>query len=109
MLYEQVMEPRYAPCETSAGPFEKTFMDNHSIFINMKTDDQFNLLSNAVLEPIAGVQKRNEHSAQGIPMAEDELIKSKGTTDIHQAAAVTTDEIDDGKITLILIQAVQLC
>jgi len=68
MLYEQVMEPRYASCETSAGPFEKTFMDNHSIFINLKTDDQFNLLSNVVLEPIAGVQKRNEHSAQGMTM-----------------------------------------
>ena len=43
------------------------------------------------------MQKRKEHSAQGIPKAKDELIKSKGTTDIHQAAAVTTDEIDDGK------------
>ena len=97
MLYKHVLKPRYAPCETSAGPFEKTFMDNHSIFINLKTGDQFNLLNNAVLEPIAGVQKRKEHSAQGISMAKDELIKSKGTTDIHQAAAVTTDEIDDGK------------
>ena len=27
MLYEQVMKPRYAPCETLVGPFEKTFMD----------------------------------------------------------------------------------
>ena len=70
-LYEQVMKPRYAPCETLAGPFEKTFMDKHSIFINLKTDDQFNLLSNAVLEPIAGVQKRKEHSAQGIPKEKD--------------------------------------
>ena len=58
-------------------------MDKHSILINLKTDDQFNLLSNAVFEPIAGVQKRKEHSAQGIPKEKDELIKSKGTTDIH--------------------------
>jgi hypothetical protein len=56
-----------------------------------------NLLSNAILEPFAGVQKRKDHSAQGIPRAKDELIKSKGTTNIHQAAAVTTDAIDDGE------------
>ena len=69
------MLPRYAPCETLAGPFEKSFMDKHSIFMNLKTDNQFNSLSNAVLEPIAGVQKRKVHSAQSIPMAKDELIK----------------------------------
>ena len=63
MLYEQIMLPRYAPCETLAGPFEKTFMDKHSIFMNLKTDDQFNnfnSLSNAVLEPIADMQKCDE-------------------------------------------------
>ena len=53
MLYEQVMKPRYAP----AGPFEETFMNKHSIFMNLKTDNQFKSLSNAVLEPIADMQK----------------------------------------------------
>ena len=60
MLYEQVMKPRYAPCKTSAGPFEKTFMGKLSIFMNLKTDNQFNSLSNAVLEPIADMQKCDE-------------------------------------------------
>ena len=52
-----------------AGPFEKTFMDKHSIFMNLKTDDQFNLLSNAVLEPIADMQKCDELLVQPIPGA----------------------------------------
>ena len=69
MLYEQVMKPKYAPCETLAGPFEKTFMDKHSIFMNLKTDDQSNLLSNAVLEPIADMQKCDELLVQPIPGA----------------------------------------
>jgi hypothetical protein len=69
MLYEQVMKPRYAPCETLAGPFEKTFMDKHSIFMNLKTDNQFNSLSNAVLEPIADMQKCDELLVQPIPGA----------------------------------------
>ena len=78
MLYKQDMKPRDAPCETSTGPLGDTFMDYHSIFMNLKTDTRFNSLSNAVLETITGVQKRDELTSQSIPMAMDELIKSMG-------------------------------
>ncbi len=70
-------------------------MDNRFIFMNLKTDIRFNSLSNAVLETIAGVQKRDELAAQSIPMAKDELIKSMGPLKIHLAAAVTTGTSDD--------------
>ena len=98
MLYEQVMLPRYAPCETSAGPFEKTFMDKHSIFINLKTDDQFNLLSNAVLEPIADMQKCDELFVQPIPGATINCHRSTEIAVKHSAAAITmeTEQAEDG-------------
>lgn len=98
MLYEQVMKPRYAPCETSAGPFEKTFMDKHSIFINLKTDDQFNLLSNAVLEPIADMQKCDELLVQPIPGATINCHRSTEIAVKHSAAAITmeTEQAEDG-------------
>jgi hypothetical protein len=70
-------------------------MDNHSIFMNLKADIRFNSLSNAVLNTIAGVQTRDEVAAQSIPLAKDELIKSMGSLEIHQAAAVTTGTSED--------------
>ncbi len=69
MFYQQVMKPSDAPCETFTGPLGKTFMDIHSIFMNLKTDIRFNSLSTAVLETIASVQKSDERTAQSIAMA----------------------------------------
>ena len=66
-------------------------MDNHSIFINLKTDDQFNLLSNAVLEPIAGMQKCDELLVQPIPGATIDCHRSTEIAVKHSAAAVTTN------------------
>ena len=98
MLYEQVMLPRYAPCETSAGPFEKTFMDKHSIFMNLKTDNQFNSLSNAVLEPIADMQKCDELLVQSIPGASINCHRSTEVAVKYLAAAITmeTEQAEDG-------------
>jgi hypothetical protein len=70
-------------------------MENYSIIMNLKTDIQFNLLSNAVLDTIADVQKREEHSAQSIPVPTDKQTKIMGSFNIHQAAAVTTEASDD--------------
>ena len=63
--------------------------------MNLKTDTRINSLRNAVSETIAGAQKRDELTAQSIPMAKDELIKSMGPLEIHQATAVTTGTSDD--------------
>ncbi len=70
-------------------------MENHSIFLNLKTDTQFNSLSNAVVESIAGVQIRKALAAQSNPIATDNLPQSTGTdSEIHQAAAITTGTVD---------------
>ena len=109
MLHEQVMTHRDAPSELRAGPFGETFMENYSIIMNLKTDIQFNLLSNAVLDTIADVQKREEHSAQSIIVATDKPKKMMGFFNIHQAAAVTTEASDDEDNYPNLTQAVHVC
>ena len=109
MLYEQVMKPRYAPCETLAGPFEKTFMDKHSIFMNLKTDNQFNSLSIAVLEPIAGMQKCDELLVQPIPGATINCHRSTEIAVKHSAAAITmeTEQAEDGGLVRVAAQPSQ--
>ena len=70
-------------------------METHSIFLNLKSDIQFNFLSYAIVGSIAGVQIRKELAAQSILIATDNLLQSTGTvSEIHQAAAVTTGTVD---------------
>ena len=56
MLREQVMKPSDASCGTLSEPRGETFMENYSIFLNLKTDIQFNSLGIAVLDSIAAAK-----------------------------------------------------
>ena len=86
-------------------------MENLSIIMNLKTDIQFNSLSNAVLETIADVQEREERLVQPIPGATINCHRSTEIAVKHSAAAITmeTEQDEDGDNYPCLIWATHLC
>ncbi len=63
MLYEQVMEPSYAPCANSANFHQATFEEDHS-FIMYYSDERSILSINADVNFHAEMQNCEELSVQ---------------------------------------------
>ena len=91
MLYEQVMEPSYAPSANSANYHQATFEENHSIIMNY-CDERSILSNNADVNFYAEMQKRDELSVQPSPGA---AINYNRSMEIipknHTAAAITLE------------------
>ena len=68
MLYEQVMEPSYAPSANLASSHRPTFEENHSIIMNY-CDERSILSNNANVNFHAEMQKCDELSVQPSPGA----------------------------------------
>jgi hypothetical protein len=90
MLHEQVLKPSDVPSVISTNSHGSAFMENLSIILKY-SDDQSISWSNAVVNFIADVQKREEFLVQPIPGATTNCHRSTEIAEKHSGAAITLE------------------